>query len=60
MNQPPGFEHPDKPHYVCRLDKALYGLQQAPRAWFARLTSKLHTLGFVLSKADTSLFLYNQ
>jgi histone deacetylase 1/2 len=58
MKQPPGFENPDAPDYVCKLDKALYGLKQAPRAWFSRLSSKLQSLGFTPSKADTSLFLY--
>jgi histone deacetylase 1/2 len=60
MRQPPGFEHPQTPHFICKLDKALYGLKQAPRAWFARLSTKLHDLGFVSSKADTSLFLYQK
>jgi hypothetical protein len=37
--------------------KALYGLKQAPRAWHARLGSALRAHGFVLSTADTSLFI---
>jgi histone deacetylase 1/2 len=53
MRQPPGFENPNAPHHVCKLDKALYGLKQAPRAWYSRLSSKLHDLDFVPSKADT-------
>jgi hypothetical protein len=56
MKQPPGYESSEHPDFVCRLDKALYGLKQAPRAWFARLSSKLISLGFVPSKGDTSLF----
>jgi hypothetical protein len=60
MKQPSGFENPHTPHFICKLDKALYGLKQAPRAWFARLSIKLTVLGFVPSKADTSLFLYNK
>jgi hypothetical protein len=56
MKQPPGFENPHTPHFICKLDKALYGLKQFPRAWFARLSIKLTALGFVPSKADTSLF----
>jgi hypothetical protein len=60
MRQPPGFENPKAPNFVCKLDKALYGLKQAPRAWYSRLSSKLHSLGFVPSKADTSLFLYQK
>jgi histone deacetylase 1/2 len=58
MKQPPGFENPHAPHYICKLDKALYGLKQAPRAWYSRLSSKLCELGFIPSKADTSLFLF--
>src|SRR3990170_2891364 len=48
------------PHYVCKLDKALYGLKQAPRAWYSRLSMQLNRLGFIASKADTSLFIYNK
>jgi histone deacetylase 1/2 len=60
MYQPPGYSDKSHPTYVCKLDKALYGLKQAPRAWYARLCSKLVQLGFVPSKADTSLFHYNK
>jgi histone deacetylase 1/2 len=60
MKQPPSFERPDAPHHICRLDKALYGLKQAPRAWYSRLSAKLQNLGFLPSKADTSLFLYDK
>ncbi|GJS29105.1 uncharacterized mitochondrial protein-like protein [Tanacetum coccineum] len=31
--QPPGFEDPDFPNKVYKVEKALYGLHQAPRAW---------------------------
>jgi hypothetical protein len=60
MKQPPGYENPNVPHHVCKLDKSLYGLKQAPRAWFSKLCSKLQELGFMASKADTSLFIYNK
>ncbi|GJS11500.1 putative ribonuclease H-like domain-containing protein [Tanacetum coccineum] len=30
---PPGFEDPDFPDRVYKVEKALYGLHQAPRAW---------------------------
>jgi hypothetical protein len=49
----------DTPHHLCRLDKALYGLKHAPRAWYSRLSDKLKSLGFLASKADSSLFFYS-
>jgi hypothetical protein len=57
MSQPPGFSHPTLPHHVCKLHKSLYDLKQAPRAWFSRLSTKLCKLGFLSSKADSSLFI---
>ena len=35
-------------------------MKQAPRAWYSRLSLKLHSLGFIPSKADTSLFLFDK
>jgi histone deacetylase 1/2 len=60
MKQPPGFENPSAPTHICRLDKALCGLKQALRAWYSRLSAKLHERGFLPSKANTSLFLYQK
>jgi hypothetical protein len=59
LRQLPGYEDKTKPQYVCRLDKALYSLKQAPRAWYSRLSSKLIELGFKMSRADNSLFYVN-
>ena len=42
------------------MKKALYGLNQAPHAWFQRFSSFLLTLGFSCSRADTSLFVFHQ
>lgn len=44
--QPEGFEKEGQMHKVYRLLKALYGLRQAPRAWYARLKGFLEMLGF--------------
>jgi hypothetical protein len=60
MKQPPGFEDSQHPTHLCKLDKSLYGLKQAPRAWFSRLSGILLQLGFQASKADVSLFIFNQ
>jgi histone deacetylase 1/2 len=60
MRQPPGFEDKKHPHYICKLDKALYDPKQAPRAWYSRLSQRLLELGFVPSKGDTSLFFFKK
>nr|GFB86698.1 ribonuclease H-like domain-containing protein [Tanacetum cinerariifolium] len=36
MHQPPGFTDPQHPNHVCLLQRSLYALKQAPRAWFQR------------------------
>lgn len=46
MRQPPGYVDPSRPSHVCKLNKALYGLRQAPRAWYALFFSHLIQLGF--------------
>lgn len=38
VEQPKGFVDSSKPDYVYKLDKALYELKEAPRAWYQRLT----------------------
>jgi hypothetical protein len=57
MRKPPENEDKHKLDYVCRLDKAIYGLKQAPCVWYSRLSSKLQKLEFISSKGDISLFL---
>ncbi|KAK5824973.1 hypothetical protein PVK06_019772 [Gossypium arboreum] len=47
---------PNGERLVCRLTKALYGLRQAPRAWFDKLKQFLVFTGFTVSKSDASLF----
>ncbi|GJT51482.1 retrovirus-related pol polyprotein from transposon TNT 1-94 [Tanacetum coccineum] len=41
IKQPPGFESSEFPNHVCKLDKALYGLKKAPRAWYLKGTPSL-------------------
>ncbi|KAJ9532258.1 hypothetical protein QJQ45_010342 [Haematococcus lacustris] len=55
VQQPEGFEE-GSTDTVCRLQKALYGLRQAPRAWHARLCEELLSMGFKASEADPALF----
>jgi hypothetical protein len=62
IEQPQGFEVHSRDTHVCRLKKALYGLNQAPRAWYARMDSYLTRLSFSKSHANPNLyykFVYN-
>jgi transposase InsO family protein len=56
MQQAPGFEDPDNPGYVCKLQRSLYGLKQAPKAWNERLHSALTSLGLRRSEVDHALY----
>jgi len=58
-SQPTGFEDRAHPDYVCWLNRSLYGLKQATRAWYSRFASYIIQLGFVEAKTDTSLFVYH-
>jgi hypothetical protein len=55
--QPPGFEDPKHPDKVYRLDKALYGLHQAPRAWYDTLSTYLLNHDFIRGTIDKTLFI---
>ncbi|GKB91415.1 ribonuclease H-like domain-containing protein, partial [Tanacetum coccineum] len=60
MHQPPWFVDPNKPNYVCHLQRSLYGLKQASRAWFQRFASYATRVGFQHSKTDSSLFVFHR
>lgn len=45
-----------KPNQVCKLKKSLYGLTQAPRCWFSKLSEALFGFGFKQNYSDYSLF----
>ncbi|GJV07687.1 putative ribonuclease H-like domain-containing protein [Tanacetum coccineum] len=55
--QPPGFEDPDIPDRVYKVEKALYGLHQAPSAWYETLPTYLLDNGFQRGKIDKTLFI---
>lgn len=56
MSVPPGHPQESKVGSVCRLKKAIYGLKQSPRTWYAKLISVLMSIGLKRSVADSSLF----
>ncbi|GJW77151.1 putative ribonuclease H-like domain-containing protein [Tanacetum coccineum] len=57
VSQPPGFVDPDHPNKVYKVVKALYGLHQAPRAWYATLSTFLEKHGYKRGTIDKTLFI---
>ncbi|GJT79267.1 putative ribonuclease H-like domain-containing protein [Tanacetum coccineum] len=58
--QPSGFEDPEFPSRVYKVEKALYGLHQAhqaPRAWYETLSTYLLDNGFQRGQIDKTLFI---
>ncbi|GJW31201.1 putative ribonuclease H-like domain-containing protein [Tanacetum coccineum] len=53
----PGFVDPAHPHKVYKVVKALYGLHQAPRAWYETLSSFLLENGFRRGTINKTLFI---
>ncbi|GKF95449.1 retrotransposon protein, putative, unclassified, partial [Tanacetum coccineum] len=53
----PGFEDPDFPNRVYKVEKALYGLHQAPRAWYETLSTYLLDNEFQRWKIDKTSFI---
>ncbi|GKB49618.1 putative ribonuclease H-like domain-containing protein, partial [Tanacetum coccineum] len=57
VSQPPGFLDPKYPQKVYKVVKTLYGLHQAPRAWYATLSTFLLNNGYRRGTIDKTLFL---
>ncbi|GKD53874.1 putative ribonuclease H-like domain-containing protein [Tanacetum coccineum] len=52
-----GFEDHDYPEKVYKVEKALYGLHQAPKAWYETLANYLLGNGFHRGKIYQTLFI---
>ncbi|GJZ71403.1 putative ribonuclease H-like domain-containing protein [Tanacetum coccineum] len=55
--QPPSFENPQFPNKVYKVEKALYGLHQPPKAWYETLSTYLLDNRFRRGIIDKTLFI---
>nr|GEY57750.1 hypothetical protein [Tanacetum cinerariifolium] len=60
MNRPPGFQDPESPTKVYKVEKAMYGLHQALRAWYGTLSKYLLKNSFQRGTIDQTLFIRRQ
>nr|GFB55106.1 hypothetical protein [Tanacetum cinerariifolium] len=58
--QPPGFQDPESLVKVYKVEKAIYGLHHAPRAWYGTLSKYLLKNGFQRGTIDQTLFIKRQ
>jgi hypothetical protein len=56
VEQPEGFEVKNAGHKVYKLKKALYGLRQAPRAWYSEIDAYLSMCKFKRSTSEATLY----
>nr|GEV16041.1 copia protein [Tanacetum cinerariifolium] len=57
VSQPLGFIDPKFPKKVYKVVKAPYGLHQAPKAWYATLSTFLVKNGYIRGIIDKTLFI---
>jgi hypothetical protein len=43
--------------YVCKMKMVVYGLKQAPKAWFSRLDQYLQKQGYKRGTTDNNLYI---
>ena len=56
MEQPGGYEIKNEEQKVYKLNKALYRLKHAPRAWFSQTESYFRKEGFEKEDSEQTLF----
>ena len=46
IEQPEGFDVENRETHVCKLHRAIYGINQEPRAWYSRIDNYLREMGY--------------
>ena len=56
MEQPKGCEVSSKTHFVCEVEKSIYGLPQSGRNWNEELNEELTEMGMIRSEFDRCIY----
>ena len=56
MLQPEGCITPGQEHRVCKLNKSLHGLKQAPKQWHGKFDNALLKNGFLSVEVDKCVY----
>jgi len=59
MKQPPGFITAETSSLVCKLNKSLYGLKEAPRAWYEKIDTYFLSNAFKWCIYDPNMYVKN-
>ena len=54
MMQPEGFVDPKGANKVCKLQRSIYGLEQAPQSWNIRFDEVIKAYGFIQTYGEAS------
>ncbi len=57
MRQPDGYIDEERPDYVCKLKKSIYGLKQAARCWNVAIDTFLLSNGYRKCSADPCVYM---
>lgn len=60
MEQPQAFVSKGNEAKMLKLRKSLYGLKEAPRAWYSRIDQYFTDHGFRRSKSEPTLYIKTQ
>ncbi|GKF17156.1 retrotransposon protein, putative, ty1-copia subclass, partial [Tanacetum coccineum] len=56
MVQPEGFVNPKHPRRVCKLQRSIYGLEQASRSWNKRFDEEIKKYGFTQNPDEPCVY----
>jgi len=57
MEQPEGYVDKEYPEYVCKLQRAIYGLKQAPVQFNKNMCGTLNNIGLMPIYSDRCVFI---